>query len=97
MVIRYNKTIKKNQQLRKKRQKKTQNKKTKKNIQCSPKRNRLNFTCYSQRSLHRLKKFWNARHPDILIKTNDNVEIWKQLNNNLSIFVMKNAGYNKNL
>ena len=30
MVIRYNKTIKKNQQLRKKRQKKTQNKKTKK-------------------------------------------------------------------
>ena len=84
MVIRYNKTIKKNQQLRKKRQKKTQNKKTKKNIQCSPKRNSLNFTCYSQRSLHRLKKFWNARHPDILIKTNDNVEIWKQLNNNLS-------------
>ena len=50
---------------------------------CAYKKKPLGFTCYSESSLHKLKKYWNARHPDVTITTNDNREIWQQLKRNL--------------
>ena len=50
-----------------------------KKLNCSPKKNPLEFTCYTESSLHVLKKLWNARHPDLQIKTNDNRVIWQTL------------------
>ena len=48
-----------------------------KKMQCSPKQNPNTFSCYSDKSLHTLKRYWNARHPDIRINTNDSREIWQ--------------------
>ena len=41
-------------------------------LKCSPKNKDkvLDFTCYTSESLHKLKKIWNARHPDVLIQSN---------------------------
>lgn len=50
---------------------------------CSPSKKSLGFTCYSEKSLHKLKKYWNARHPDVEITSNDNKVIWKNLRQNL--------------
>jgi len=60
------------------------NKKKLKNIKCSPKTKKKGYTCYSDESLAKLKKYWNARHPDSKIKSNNPVEIWKYLRNVLS-------------
>lgn len=49
---------------------------------CSPKTRKLSFTCYSQESLIRMKRFWNARHPDAEINSNDPKVIWKSLKSN---------------
>jgi hypothetical protein len=49
---------------------------------CSPGQDKK-FTCYSSESLHKLKKLWNARHPDAKIKTTDDKEIWKALRKNM--------------
>jgi hypothetical protein len=48
-----------------------------KKVNCSPKdKNEINdFTCYTDKSLYKLRDFWNARHPDVEIKTNDPKEI----------------------
>ena len=48
---------------------------------CSPKTDNddLAFTCYSKDSLHKLKNIWNARHPDVMIHSNDSREIWYKL------------------
>ena len=55
-------------------------------LKCSPKNKDkvLGFTCYTSESLHKLKMIWNARHPDVLIKSNDPKEIWEQLRRNMS-------------
>lgn len=53
--------------------------KGRKRLNCSANRSELDYTCYSSKSLHKLKKYWNARHPDKQITTNDNKEIWKHL------------------
>lgn len=45
---------------------------------CSPTRKRK-FTCFSDESLHKMKKYWNARHPDMKILSNDSRTIWNQL------------------
>lgn len=37
------------------------------------------YSCYSSSSLMYLKNYWNKRHPDLLIKTNNSKEIWKLL------------------
>ena len=52
-------------------------------IQCSANTSEFKYTCYSSNSLHKLKKYWNIRHPDREIKTNDNKEIWKVLKHNM--------------
>ena len=59
-----------------------QNNKTKRNIKtmkCAPKTKKKGYTCYTDKSLNKLKKFWNMRHPDEKITTNDSYEIWKNL------------------
>ena len=52
-----------------------------KKIRCSPKKiNELNmFSCYTDKTLFKLRDLWNARHPDALINTNNGEEIHSQL------------------
>jgi len=54
---------------------------THKKINCSPKpKGELNdFTCYTNDSLIYLRDHWNARHPDVKIKSNSPKEIHRQL------------------
>lgn len=42
------------------------------------------FSCYDNNTLIKLKTFWNARHPDNKIKTNNPKEIWNNLKERLS-------------
>lgn len=48
---------------------------------CSPKHDseNLDFSCYNKESLHYIKDWWNIRHPDVTIETNNAREIWSQL------------------
>jgi hypothetical protein len=50
-------------------------------VKCSPKQsNELNnFTCYTDESLIKLRDYWNSRHPDHLITSNNSRDIWKHL------------------
>ena len=52
-----------------------------KKINCSPKPNNEinNFSCYTNRSLIKLRDMWNARHPDSKIITSSPKEIHKML------------------
>jgi hypothetical protein len=56
--------------------------KTKKMI-CSPGKKDNKFTCYSNESLHKLKKMWNARHPDAPILEKKPKKIWHTLKKNM--------------
>ena len=62
-------------------QNKTKNLKQLKKVNCSPKeKNEINeFTCYTDKSLYKLRDLWNARHPDVKINTTDTKEIHKLL------------------
>jgi hypothetical protein len=55
-------------------------------VKCSPKiKNELNnFTCYTDKSLYKLRDLWNARHPDAKINTNNTKEIHEKLSGHLS-------------
>lgn len=58
-------------------------------LNCAPKSgagkiDSKNYTCYSSSSLAYLKNYWNKRHPDALITTNNPKEIWKQLKSHMS-------------
>ena len=57
--------------------------KTVKSKRCSPS-SPYNYTCFNSRSILKLRDYWNIRHPDKLIKTNNIKLIWKQLNRYLS-------------
>ena len=48
-----------------------------KKLNCSPKpKGEINhFTCYTNKSLYKLRDLWNARHPDVKIKSNSPKEI----------------------
>lgn len=65
----------------KKRKKKNPNKLNP--LQCSPKMNPNDFTCYSNEALLKLKGLWNARHPDAEIKSTEPKEIWDALHINI--------------
>ena len=54
-----------------------------KKLNCSPKpKDEINsFTCYTDRSLFKMRDLWNARHPDAKIETNDTKEIHTSLSN----------------
>jgi len=64
--------------------KKLNNQKKNKSLRCSPKTKKNNYTCYSDESLIKLKKAWNTRHPERIIKSNKGFEIWKKLKENLN-------------
>ena len=48
-------------------------------LKCSPSNKTKKYSCYSDIQLQNLKKIWNARHPDTIIKSNNPSEIWKEL------------------
>jgi hypothetical protein len=52
-----------------------------KKLQCSPshKKNKDDFSCFSNDDLYKLRDLWNMRHPDAIIKTNEPKEIWASL------------------
>ena len=55
-------------------------------LNCSPKdKKEINgFTCYTDKSLYKLRDLWNARHPDVKINTNNTKEIHSLLTEYLS-------------
>jgi hypothetical protein len=66
-------------------------KKTKRSINlvklnCSPKpKNEINdFSCYSNKSLFKLRDLWNARHPDVKIKSSSPKEIHDKISKYLA-------------
>jgi hypothetical protein len=63
---------------------KNSNKKTRKFKQsnCAPSPSN-NYTCYSDKSLYKLRDFWNIRHPDVKIISDDTKYIWEQLKKNM--------------
>ena len=83
-------TIKKNekQKIFYKKSKGGKNKKTKKihKLNCSPKdKNEINnFSCYTNKSLIKLRDLWNARHPDVKISALSPKEIHKILSEKLN-------------
>ena len=52
-------------------------------VQCSPNPKKMDFTCYSEDDLYKLRNLWNVRHPDAQIKSNDLKTIWMLLQQNL--------------
>lgn len=52
-----------------------------KKLRCSPGAKNARFSCLSDNALHKLRDLWNARHPDVLIKSNDVKDIWVSLKN----------------
>ena len=55
-------------------------------VNCSPKsKGEINeFSCYSNKSLYKLRDLWNARHPDVKITTNSPKEIHEQISKHLT-------------
>ena len=84
-----NKTNNQNKALRggsKNQSKKPQKTRKLKKISCSPKpkSEMNNFTCYTNKSLYKLRDLWNDRHPDAKIVSNSPKEIHRLLTNKLS-------------
>jgi len=52
-------------------------------VQCSPNPKKMDFTCYSEDDLYKLRNLWNVRHPDAAITSNDLKTIWTLLQKNL--------------
>ena len=50
---------------------------------CSPTRRLNRYTCYTDGNLERMKRLWNARHPDAPIKASSPKDIWKALRDNM--------------
>jgi hypothetical protein len=55
-------------------------------VNCSPKpKGEINdFSCYTNKSLYKLRDLWNARHPDVKITTNSPKEIHREISEKLS-------------
>ena len=72
-----------NQKSNKNNNKETQNKLKEisfKNLQCSPNpEKKKDYTCLDDSTLFKLKDLWNARHPDVKIKSKLPKDIWIQL------------------
>ena len=53
---------------------------------CSPKSGleKLKFSCYTSRGLHKIKNIWNTKHPDKKILSNEPRNIWRSLQYALS-------------
>ena len=78
---------KQQQKQKKSKRKRNNSKKAKFNKDsCSPVKDKdelMKFTCYTKDALKKLKNLWNARHPDIKIKTNNPKKIWEKLKQNM--------------
>jgi len=48
-------------------------------LQCSPKTKDKDYSCLSDEALYKLRDLWNARHPDVVVKSNDPKEIWEKM------------------
>lgn len=70
----------------KKRYNKTKKKIALQKVNCSPKpKGEMNeFSCYTNKSLYKLRDLWNARHPDVKIKTSSPKEIHLLISEKLS-------------
>jgi hypothetical protein len=57
-----------------------------KKVNCSPKpKGEINeFSCYTNKSLYKLRDLWNARHPDVKITSSSPKEIHRQISEKLS-------------
>ena len=55
-------------------------------LNCSPKpKGEINkFSCYTNKSLYRLRDLWNARHPDVKITSSSPKEIHSFISDKLS-------------
>ena len=51
---------------------------------CSPTRRLGRYTCYTDETLMSMKRRWNARHPDVLIKADTPREVWEELKRNMA-------------
>ena len=71
---------------KKKRYNKTKKKIALQKVNCSPKpKGEMNeFSCYTNKSLYKLRDLWNARHPDVKIKTSSPKEIHLLISEKLS-------------
>lgn len=71
---------------KKKRYNKTNKKIALQKVNCSPKpKGEMNeFSCYTNKSLYKLRDLWNARHPDVKIKTSSPKEIHLLISEKLS-------------
>jgi hypothetical protein len=55
-----------------------------KKLQCGPEGNKKGYTCIQDKSICKLKKLWNKRHPDDKIKNGNIKTTWSKLKNKLS-------------
>ena len=77
--------MKKRQQIKNKKRNKTKKKVNRiRKVNCSPNTKKNKFSCYSNESLYILKKYWNKKHPDLQIESNDSREIWNSLKHYLN-------------
>lgn len=76
----YNKeTNKRNKRYKNKTNKNNTIKKSFVKLNCSPENKEKDYTCYSDTDLYKLRDMWNARHPDIPIRTKNTKKIWEHL------------------
>lgn len=78
------KTSRRHKRTRKKHSKSHKNKDKLNKDNCSPNPNKNGFSCYTDNTLHKMRKLWNIRHPRNKIKSNDPKEIWSSLKVNLA-------------
>jgi hypothetical protein len=64
-----------------------------KHLRCSPsqKKNKNDFSCFSNEDLYKLRDLWNLRHPDAVINTTESKEIWDVLKKNMSSVCSKES------
>ena len=77
----------KNKKLKNKKLKNKTKKISFKKDSCTPVKNKdeiMKYTCYTKDALKKMKTLWNARHPDVKIKTNSPKKIWEQLKKNMA-------------
>jgi len=54
-------------------------------LKCSPKSSKtLDFTCFDDKTIYKLRDLWNLRHQDSKIMSNDMKDIWESLKVNMS-------------
>ena len=78
-----NKTQKRTKKIKPTRTQRNNSGKFFKPVQCSPNPKKMDFTCYSEDDLYKLRNLWNVRHSDAQIKSNDLKTIWTLLQKNL--------------